>query len=108
MKTLLLVLLLVLLPTPAVANPQLAFACAQNAHVAYVWAEKLRPKYTKEAAAKLLLEPLADADPKDPNVVCTLKGIELVWGVPHKTPEVVAQEFEAWCLQHFGALLKAE
>jgi hypothetical protein len=48
------------------------------------------------------------ADPTDPNVVCTLKGIELVWAEPHKTPDAIAQEFEAWCLVQFGPRQKAE
>jgi hypothetical protein len=106
MKTL--AFLFALLPLSAAANPLLEFACAQNANVARVWAEEIRPKYSKAEAAKALLTPLVDADPTDPNVVCTLKGIELVWAEPHKTPDAIAQEFEAWCLVQFGPRQKAE
>lgn len=84
------------------ANPAVALACAQNAQIARLWAEKLRPNYTKEGAAQVLLTPLAGAEPDDERLVATLKGIELVWAVPHKTPEQVRNEFQAWCVKQFS------
>lgn len=86
----------------AYANPLVEAACAQNAKIARLWAEQLRPKYTKEGAAQGLLAPLAGVDLDDERLLSTLKGIELVWAVPHKTPEQVQNEFQAWCVKQFS------
>lgn len=103
MKTLLFLSLLVFATTvDAQTNPVVELGCIQNAAVARKWAEQLRPRYSQEFVAPRLLAPYEGGDVSDPNFISTIKGIELVWGVPYKSPEEVEKEFYGWCVKAFS------